>query len=300
MGLLAAPERFNPVIRVGPAGWSYRDWAGIVYPQRRPKGFHEAGYLANYFDVLEINASFYGQIRPATAAEWLQRTAHNPRFEFTAKLHQSFTHARTPADADERGFRAMADVLAAAGRLGAVLAQFPFSFRNTSENRIYLDALLERLAGYPMVVEMRHASWNDPHIHELLAERGAAFCNVDQPVIGESLPPSAVATAPVGYVRLHGRNYKEWFAGAGRDARYNYLYNPAELEAWKQRIKDVGRKTQRVYVIANNHFQGQAAANALELIALLLDKPAPAPPSLVAAYPRLAECTVTEQGRLPL
>ena len=285
-------------IRVGPAGWSYPDWRGIVYPAARPAGFHEAGYLARFFDVLEINTCFYHPVRAAIAAKWVRHVAHNPRFRFTAKLHQSFTHTGNPTDADERGFREMADVLAGADRLGAVLIQFPWSFRNTAENRAYLQALLDRFPEYPLVVEVRHSSWNEPRFWSLLRERRAGFCNIDQPVIGPSLAPTAQATSPVGYVRLHGRNYKEWFGESGRDARYNYFYSAAELEAWKPRVEEVASRSATTYVITNNHYQGQAVANALQFVSLLLQAPVQAPASLVAAYPQLRECTNTEQGLL--
>ena len=79
-------------IRIGPAGWSYSDWAGYVYPSRRPKDFHEATYLADFFDTIEINTSFYQPLRPDHAALWLERVAANPAFLFTAKLWQKFTH----------------------------------------------------------------------------------------------------------------------------------------------------------------------------------------------------------------
>ena len=294
-------------IRVGTAGWSYADWAGIVYPKTRPAGFHEAAYLARFFDTLEINTSFYRPVPASMAAGWARRVAHNPRFRFTAKLHQSFTHAGNPTAEDERGFRAMADVLAKEDRLGALLMQFPWSFRNAPENRTYLKALLERLKEYPRVVEVRHRSWNAPQFLDLLREHGAGFCNVDQPVIGESLEPSAVSTATVGYVRLHGRNYKNWFAGAReerrgdretRNARYDYLYSQQELSEWKERVEQVAGQSASTYVITNNHYQGQAAANALQLISLLLDKPVEAPSTLVKAYPQLQEFVTTEQPDL--
>lgn len=288
----------SPDIRIGVAGWSYPDWKGIVYPRVRAGGFHEAAYLARFFDVLEINTSFYRPVPAAMAAGWVRRVAHNPDFRFTAKLHKCFTHEGSPTGADERAFRQMADALMKQDRLGAVLAQFPWSFRNTGENKAYLGALLERLREYPVVVEVRHSSWKEPGFFDLLRERGAGFCNVDQPVVGQSLPPTSVATSEIGYVRLHGRNYKEWFADSGRDARYNYLYSKAELEAWKPRIEQVAGFAKTTYVIANNHFRGQAAANALQLLSLLRNQPVQAPTSLVEAYPELKECCVTEQRLL--
>ena len=127
---------------MGPAGWSYADWAGIVYPARKPRDFHEATYLAEYFDTIEINTSFYQPLRPAMCWQWLERVAANPRFLFTAKLWQKFTHEGNATAEDERAVRAGFDLLRGAEKLGAVLLQFPFSFHRTPENVAYLKKLL--------------------------------------------------------------------------------------------------------------------------------------------------------------
>ena len=84
-------------IRIGLAGWSYKDWAGIVYPSPRPRAFREPAYLAEFFDTLEINTSFYGPPRPDTCRQWIDYVSGNARFLFTAKLWQKFTHERNPA-----------------------------------------------------------------------------------------------------------------------------------------------------------------------------------------------------------
>lgn len=290
-------------IRIGTAGWSYTDWVGRVYPRVRPRGFHEAEYLAHFFDTLEVNTSFYRAVRPEHARVWVSRIAFNQRFLFTAKLHRSFTHDLSPGDADEAGFRALADVLAESGRLGAVLAQFPWSFKHTDENRAYVGALLERFREYPMVVEMRHGDWMSPSFLELLRERKAGFCNIDQPTLSNGMKPSAVVTGPVAYFRLHGRNYKSWFKGGEsekRHERYNYLYPPAELEPVRHLIEQGSREADSTYVVANNHYLGKAAVNALELMSMLLDEKVQAPAPLVEGYPELApfvETTVpTQQG----
>src|ERR1700720_330555 len=120
-------------IRIGPAGWSYSDWAGNVYPTPRPKGFHEATFLAEFFDTIEINTSFYQPMRADHAAQWIERVAANPAFVFTAKLWQQFTHATTATVEDEKSVRAGFDVLRDANKLGAVLLQFPFSFHRSGE-----------------------------------------------------------------------------------------------------------------------------------------------------------------------
>ncbi len=293
------PEAANPavehIVRVGPAGWSYPDWAGYVYPSRRAKGFHEATYLAEFFDTIEINTSFYQPLRPDHAAQWIDRVAANPRFVFTAKLWQRFTHdirsiKSGSAATEEREVRAGFDVLRAAKKLGAVLLQFPFSFHRTTETIAYLTAVLKRFADYPLVVEVRHGTWDAPETLELLRTSGVSFCNIDQPVIGRSLGPSAEATAAVGYVRLHGRRYDTWFsddATIPAHERYNYLYSGEELAPWVGRVRKVGEQARNTFVITNNHFQGKAVVNALQLISILKGSKVKVPEPLRKHYPQL-------------
>lgn len=213
------PQNGSPLeaihdLRIGPAGWAYKDWNGVVYPSPRPKGFHEATYLAQFFDTIEINTSFYAPLRIEQAEQWIERVAANPRFLFTAKLWQRFTHDLAPSVIDEREVRLGFDVLMGEGKLGAVLVQFPFAFHRTGETVRHLEGLLLRFAQYPLVVEFRHASWKVPESLAMLRERRVGFCNVDQPIIGRSLEPSAEVTSEIGYVRLHGRRYDTWFAGS--------------------------------------------------------------------------------------
>ena len=293
----SSPSSASSIVRVGPAGWSYPDWAGYVYPSRRAKGFHEATYLAEYFDTIEINTSFYQPLRPDHAAQWIDRVAANPRFVFTAKLWQRFTHdvgstTFGSAAADERAVRAGFDVLRAAKKLGAVLLQFPFSFHRTEETVAYLSSLLKRFADYPLVVEVRHGSWDSPETLELLQTSGVSFCNIDQPIIGRSLKPSAQATSAVGYVRLHGRRYDTWFtddATIPAHERYNYLYTSEELAPWVTRIRKVTERARETFVITNNHFQGKAVVNALQLISILKGSKVKVLEPLRRQYPQLEE-----------
>lgn len=298
----AAPvaSECKSVIRVGPAGWSYPDWFGYVYPTPKRKGFHEAAYLAQFFDTIEINTSFYSPVRPEHAAQWIDRVASNPRFVFTAKLLKRFTHDAVPGAsalganfslaADEKLVRAGFDVLRDAGKLHAVLFQFPFSFHRTVDTARYLQGLLKRFADYPLVVEVRHASWQTPETLALLAEHRTGFCNIDQPIIGKSVVPSAKATAAVGYIRLHGRRYDTWFSDdetIPAHERYNYLYSCEELKPWAKRIETVAEQSPEVFVITNNHFNGKAAVSALQLMNLLTGKKVQVPEPLREKYPEL-------------
>lgn len=288
-------------LRVGPAGWSYPDWAGYVYPTPRPKGFYEAAYLVNFFDTIEINTSFYQPLRPDHAAMWIDRVVANPAFLFTAKLWQRFTHEPAASAGDERAVRTGFDVLRQAGKLGAILLQFPFSFHRTSETVAHLATLLKRFADYPLVVELRHSSWQTTETLQLLREHQTGFCNIDQPIIGRSLQPSADSTSPVGYVRFHGRRYDTWFTddpAVPAHERYNYLYSPEELDPWAARIRKVQQHTRNTFVVTNNHYQGKAVVNALQLISILKGTKVKIPEPLRQHYPQL-ESIASEMPAAP-
>jgi uncharacterized protein YecE (DUF72 family) len=284
-------------IHIGPAGWSYKDWEGVVYPQKPGKRFDPLEYLARFFDTIEINSSFYRPPAASTSKSWAKRVAGNPNFVFTAKLHQVFTHERGKATLeDEKAFREGMAPLEAARKLGVVLIQFPWSFKNTPEDASYLKKLIDRFNDYPLVIEVRHTSWNTPGTYETLEKRGVGICNIDQPLFSKSIKPSALSTSRVGYVRLHGRNYQDWFREeAHRDDRYNYLYSLEELEPWIVRIKEVAAQTKETYVITNNHFLGKAVVNALEIKSTLEERPVSAPLPLFERYPRLHDSASTEE-----
>jgi uncharacterized protein YecE (DUF72 family) len=284
------------IIRIGPAGWSYKDWEGLVYPQKPGKSFDPLAYLARFFNTIEINSSFYRPPTPSTTKSWTNRVSANKEFAFTAKLNRLFTHERGKATAkDEKDFREGMDVLVKAGKLGSLLLQFPWSFKNTADDRIYLAKLLEHFSDYPLAVEVRHTSWNNAEVYEWFAERGVGICNIDQPVFAKSIRPAALTTSQIGYVRLHGRNYRDWFREkAPRDDRYNYLYTLDELDPWLVRIKELSKQTRETYVITNNHFRGQAVVNAIEIKAALEEETVPGPEPLFKAYPRLSDSATPE------
>ena len=284
-------------IHIGPAGWSYKDWEGVVYPQKPGSKFDPLNYLAQFFDTIEINSSFYRPPTPTTTKAWARRVVDNPDFTFTAKLHRIFTHERGKATAkDEKAFREAMDPLAESGKLGAILIQFPWSFKNTDEERAYLERLIAKFQEYPLVLEVRHASWNTPAIYEELENKGVGICNIDQPIFAKSIKPAALTTSGIGYVRLHGRNYGNWFREqAPRDDRYNYLYSLDELDPWITRIREVAKQTKESYVITNNHFLGKAVVNALEIKSILDGNKVAAPPPLFEKYPELGEVAIPQQ-----
>lgn len=301
---MSAPRTY-----IGVAGWSYKDWNGIVYPKSMKKERHPVEYLAQYFDVIEINTSFYGHIRPEWGKLWCRKAGGvNPGFLFTAKLNKAFTHSPLavleptsaatirPQAEDEHLAKEGLNSIAREGMLGALLAQFPVSFKNTNENRDYLETLIMRFHEYPLVVEVRHESWNNENILRYFSEKGVAFCNIDQPLLGKSLSRTQHVTASTAYIRLHGRNYDQWFEHEKFQDRYNYLYTEKQLAGWKSKIENVATRAKVTFVVANNHFQGKAAVNALELKHMLTQRPVKAPEMLVRHYPQLAEISINERA----
>lgn len=290
-----------PQVRVGPAGWSYKDWEGVFYPpEMHRRKQHPLEYIARCFDVVEVNTSFYGHIKPELAKLWARRAAAvNPGFMFTAKLHRSFTHSPLavmeptsaatiqPSPEDEKLAREGLDALASTGKFGGLLIQFPVSYKNTLLNREYIETLLRQFIEFPCVIEVRHSSWDNPETINSFTQKNVAFCNIDQPQIGRSLEPTEHVTSSIAYVRLHGRNYDQWFEADKPHDRYNYLYTEPEISGWKERVERIAQKAKVTYVIANNHFEAKGAVNALQLKHMLSGKRGLAPEPLLKQYPEL-------------
>jgi uncharacterized protein YecE (DUF72 family) len=267
-----------------------------------PHGAHPLDLISRMFDTVEINSTFYRPPQAGYCHNWLRRAEQNGRFRFTVKLWKRYTHERDtwPSADEEKLFKSGIDPLVRAGKLGALLVQFPWSFKNNDENRSWLGDLFDSFAEYPLALEIRHASWNVPEMYEHLAEKRVAFCNIDQPVFHGSLKPTSEVTARVGYVRLHGQNYANWFReDAGRDARYDYLYSEEELEPWVEKIQRIRKIADEVYVITNNHYRGQAVVNAFQILSKLTGGTFEIPDSLVAVYPQLKKIARTD-GQMTL
>jgi uncharacterized protein YecE (DUF72 family) len=280
-------------VRIGPAGWSYPDWDGVVYPRSKPKRFDALEYLSSYFSLIEVNSTFYRIPSLAMCRSWARRTPPAPAFAFSVKAPQDFTHSRAAGHLDEAGsFKRAVSPLADDDKLSCVLVQFPWSFRCDDDSKRHLEAIARALAPLPLAVEVRHGTWAGDEGRRFLESTGHTICGVDQPVIGDSLGPRLYTPGAAGsYFRFHGRNYRQWFrSGAGRDARYDYLYSDEELRSWLQTIR-AAAESGAVSVVMNNHFRGQAVANAFELVAMLTGERPRAPSQLRRTYPRLAEAT---------
>lgn len=252
------------MLRIGTSGFSYSDWAGLFYPA----GLRERDWLAYYareFDTVELNVTFYRLPGPRTFAAWVQHTP--PGFAFSVKAHRSLTHE--VQHADYAGFNQAVQPLVEAGKLACVLAQFPPAFRPTPENQAHLARLRAGLESLPLVVEFRAAAWVGEPAFELLRSLGLGFVCVDEPQLRGLMPPVAVATGPVAYVRLHGRNAKQWYHHEHAWQRYDYRYSADELEEWAPRLRSLDQAAPLTLVYFNNTPRAQAIDDARALKRLL-------------------------------
>ena len=257
-------------IYVGPAGWSYPDWDRVVYPRPVVRDRRQLQWLSQWFELVEVNSTFYRLPALANVRRWMDAVRHNPRFRFTVKLHQRFTHGLELDRGQVRSFCEMLDLFHQSGLLGCALAQFPWSFKCEREEKIHLRRLLDAFQGFPLAVEVRHASWDTPAFFEYLQRRAVAFCNIDQPVIGQSLGPTCRVTSRQAYLRLHGRNEAQWFDDAGSAQRYNYLYSEDEIGAIADLARRLATGAEELYVVTNNHYRGKAVLNGRQLCRRLI------------------------------
>lgn len=273
---------------IGPSGWSYDDWHGIVYPARRTRAFKPLAHIARYFNAVEVNSTFYRMPSPRMTANWPRLVPAD--FRFTFKLTQVFTHSRDDFPSPNRvdQFRHGVQPIRDAGLLGPLLIQFPWSFRYCTASAHWLRRLAEAFDDFDRFIEVRHRSWAAPEALDLIRDLGN-FTNIDQPTLRDCLGPTTHVFGNAAYVRLHGRNAHNWFADdQPAFERYNYLYTNAEIAEWVQRLNAMADHAHDVYVFANNHYKGQGPANALEIKSIVERKRVPIPPTLVETYPRLA------------
>jgi len=268
-------EKRDAEVYFGTAGWSYDDWAGTVYPAPLPAGFNPLAFLATDFEFVEVNTSFYRTPSLKLTSGWVKKTSNLERFGFWIKIHQQFTHQFSLDNSDAAAFTASLQPLAEAGKLWGLLAQFPYSFMFGPESMAYLKKLVELFHSFhspSLAVEFRHRSWDRDEVFDFFRQAGVTWTNIDQPVISASLPLSArVTNAANAYLRLHGRNYRNWFANQGRDARYDYSYTATELGQIVAVIKKLRDQVRQVFVSGNNHYRGQAVKNLKQLKKMLAE-----------------------------
>jgi uncharacterized protein YecE (DUF72 family) len=261
-------------VYLGTSGYSYDDWQGKYYPEDLPRQDRLAFYASD-FRAVELNFTYY---RMPTADQLTRMVAETPEdFRFTIKGHQDLTHNREGDPAPFAQFRAALAPLERVGKLGAVLLQFPYAFRNVEENIAYLEFCRHHLLDLPLVVEFRRKDWLTQRTLELLREWEVGFCNVDMPQLPGLLPRTSFITAPVAYVRLHGRNAETWWHHDQAWERYNYSYGEQELEEWVPHLNDMADRAESLFVFANNHWHGQSVTT-IQQLKMLLDRQVEAAP----------------------
>jgi uncharacterized protein YecE (DUF72 family) len=254
------------VIKVGTSGFSYPEWRGPFYPEGLPQQ-RMLEFYAGHFPAVEINSTYYHIPPPRNMAAMAKRA--EGRLEFAVKGHQDMTHSREKLGDALPAFREAIQPLREVGALACVLLQFPFSFKAAPENADFIRRIGGELAADPLVVEFRHKSWTTDETFDLLRRLRVAYCCVDEPRLPNLPPPIVRATAPLAYVRFHGRNRQTWWTHAEAWERYDYLYNEAELREWAPKLRSLAGATERCYAFFNNHARGQAVTNAQMLIQIL-------------------------------
>jgi uncharacterized protein YecE (DUF72 family) len=310
----------NSDLRIGTVGWNYPSgkgtWNGVFYPKPRKKGFDELAFYAEHFDTVEVNSTFYGQPRAEVARGWADRTPRG--FEFSVKLYQKFTHPKMfeerlrrsvpdagtdhthhlvhmlarPNESDLDDFRRGIEPIASSGKLGALLAQFPASFKDAPASRDYLEGLLRAFAGYRIAVELRHKSWSDSigDTLQMLNAFGAAWVQIDEPKFRFSIRQNYLPNVQgFYYMRLHGRNADRWWRHKKAEERYDYLYSAAELKEFSETADAARRLVKKLYLYTNNHFSAKSVANAV-MIKDQLGEPIEGgyPPEFIERFPDLS------------
>ncbi|MCL2442416.1 MAG: DUF72 domain-containing protein [Treponema sp.] len=254
-------------IAVGTCGYSYNEWVGPLYPPKTKQEDFLTIY-AEQFSTVELNFSYYTM---PTAEQLRRMTETAPSLFYAIKAPGSLTHkVETHKWQDEaKTYKAALEPLLEAGKLEAVLFQFPYSFHYEEDNRRHLANLLNCFAGIPSAVEFRNTEWNNNRVIDEFKKREITYVSTDLPDL-KGLPSILdVCTSPLVYFRLHGRNAEQWWGSDSR-SRYDYLYNDNELKGTVQRIKRLIIKADKILVYFNNHARGQAVKNALRLKELLM------------------------------
>jgi uncharacterized protein YecE (DUF72 family) len=288
-------------IFVGIGGWEHEVLDRCLYSPAVTSSADKLRSYARLFNTVEVRPTFWDESLCARDAdEWVDAVVERRDFLFTVKLHCSLTHKREPAPGVLHNTKALLDALQRRRRLGALLAQFPFSFTCTGTNRFHLEKLATTFRNYPLHVELRHSSWDQPFLPGMLEELGVAPVQADLPRIRQlmnSLPRSRGNRA---YLRLHGRNEKGWLSET-YDARYDYLYNQRELHEIKRRLQVLPSTCTQQFVILNNTTSGKAVANALQLLALVNERgTAPVPSPALRAFPFLQQIARPDLQGTPL
>jgi len=265
-------------IYIGTSGWSYPKgegtWKGHFYPSGK---INELEYYSQFFNTVEINSSFYRPPNPGYVYNWVKRVPED--FLFSVKLWQKFTHPKMYQEAtgeaavisqdDVDLFRRSLEPLARYGKLGALLAQFPPSFKNDGFGQQIIEAVIRTFSEYRLAVELRHRSWSDDeNTAGFLRENNVSWVKIDEPKFQSSISAEVPLTSDMAYFRFHGRNKEMWWKGDS-ETRYKYLYSDDEIQELVEEVRAVSGEAQYTFALFNNHWQGYAPRNAVDMMRAL-------------------------------
>ncbi|TVY10787.1 DUF72 domain-containing protein [Paenibacillus cremeus] len=267
------------MIRIGLAGWGDHD---DLYEKGLPARDRLKVY-SRYFSVVEVDSSFYAVQAEAQYEKWAQDTPDD--FRFVIKAYQGMTgHLRgkspfADTDAMFQAFRESIGPVQRAGKLTAVLFQYPPWFDCTRANVALVREAKERMSGLPVALEFRHQSWFAGEMREktltFMRQEGWMHSICDEPQAGSGSVPTVLEPTDSGVtiVRMHGRNVSGWNQQGGgpnwREVRYLYRYSQEELQEWQVHLELLQRSTREICIIFNNNSGGDAAQNATEMLQLL-------------------------------
>lgn len=286
-------------ILVGTASWTDKSLLGSGwYPPGVSSAADRLRFYADQFPLVEVDSTYYFPPSEKNSELWAERTP--PDFTFNVKAFSLLTQHPTKAEAlykdlprpegkknvypndldpktvDEvwERFLSALEPLHAAGKLGALLFQFPPWFTIARKNKDYVLECAKRAAPLQIAVELRHYSWmtddNQKETLDFLEGHGLPYVCVDMPQgFKSSLPPVVAATADLAMVRFHGHNEKDWESGSVQK-RFKYLYSEEELKDWAPKVKELAGEAKQTHVLMNNCYRDYAQQNARELADLLV------------------------------
>ncbi len=259
-------------VYLGTGGYANDDWVGLLYPEGSKPGDWLRTY-AQHFNAVELNSSFYAIPGVKVFAGMLAKS--EGRVRFAVKLHQSMTHTRDAEAGLYTRLRESVAPLREAWVLGPFLAQFPYAFKRTPANLLYLQELAQRFEGEVLAVEFRHASWDRSAVREALTKAGLAWVGVDLPALPGLPKPTFYVTTEVAYIRTHGRNTATWWAGKTAAERHDYLYDADELRHWVAEVMARSDELTQLYWLLQNTTNGHALKNAVTVRELLAEPGVP-------------------------
>ena len=290
-------------IRVGISSWTEPTLvkSGKFYPPGANTAEERLRFYASRFPLAEVDSTFYAIPNEKTAQLWVERTPKD--FVFNAKAYALLTQhptpaARLPKDLRERvsdsksnlyfrdlgpkekesvwdRFREGMQPLQDAGKLGAIVFQFPKWFLPGPGAYRFMEDLREWLPDFRIAIEFRQALWmkaeRRERVFEFLRNHGFSYVVVDEPQgFSSSVPPVVATTAPLAMVRLHGHNRETWEKkGISTAEKFRYLYQPGELKAWVPKLEQMAKTSTEVHAVMNNCYSDYAVRNAEDLAELL-------------------------------